>query len=200
MVLAGLVLAAHLTIWPVGGLRDVTAELDQELDKKHGEHYGRRQTVAIDVAHTADDGRTSPEPDRTAGVQPVAVNKVGSSSNDSSACFVDRYGYSGGCKVGGCMCPVLQHCYPKFAREEGGHRPHDVGVCGPDMWFMAFMSAFLFGAFVFALMVFRSCLQYDDKTRELTHETAAMRSLARARRNGLPSPASRGNAQSPPDG
>ncbi|CAJ1395722.1 unnamed protein product [Effrenium voratum] len=49
------------------------------------------------------------------------------------------------------------------------------------MWFMALISTILFCIFVFILMVARSCLQWEDKSREMARDAAAIRSLSRAR-------------------
>ncbi|CAE7418442.1 unnamed protein product, partial [Symbiodinium pilosum] len=189
---------------PSWALRDVSSELEQdvlELYKMAGngghrpEHHSRRfsrQPASPEAVATSPVGsRPAAETARAESAEPVAVGKVPA---DDSTCFVDNSGYSGGCKMDGCSCPALQHCYPKFSKDDGDQ---DVGVCGLAMWFMSLISAVLFGTFVFGLMVMRSCLQYEDKTRELVRESSSIR--ARARRSQAQA-ASRGNTQQAPDG
>ncbi|CAE7791060.1 unnamed protein product [Symbiodinium sp. CCMP2456] len=98
------------------------------------------------------------------------------SKDGSSTCGMDKSGYSSGCKIAGCTCSVFQHCYPKFEQEEG--KDQNVGVCGLAMWLMSFLSAVLFGAVARCPEVTRSCLQYEDKTRELARESSTIRARA----------------------
>lgn len=196
MVPAGFVaslclIRAHLS-W---ALRDVSSELEHDVLVVTGfaqEGLSKRSRNVSQAATSIGVGSHPPEPaSRTAlHTEPALHSKDG-----STTCGLDKSGYSSGCKTAGCTCSVFQHCYPKFEKEEG--KDHNVGVCGLAMWLMSLLSAVLFGAVVLALMVTRSCLQYEDKTRELARESSTIR--ARARRSAA-ARGSQGNMQQAPDG
>eukprot|EP00439_Symbiodinium_sp_Y106_P021478 s7804_g2.t1 len=156
---AGLCLIRARFSW---ALRDVSSELEHDVLVVNGftqEGLSKRSRNVSQAATSIGVGSHPPEASRTAlHTEPALHSKDG-----SSTCGMDKTGYSSGCKIVGCTCSVFQHCYPKFEKEEGRHQ--DVGVCGLAMWLMSLLSALLFGAVVFTLMVTRSCLQYEDKTR-----------------------------------
>eukprot|EP00913_Durusdinium_trenchii_P019924 g18728.t1 len=116
----------------------------------------------------------------------LEVDEVENHSEEASTCFKDTYGFSGGCHLQGCSCPIPQHCYPKYRRGAKDMEQHleNVGVCGPKMWLLALMSIGAFIASVMTLMVVRSCLEREERTRELDRDTAILRSKAKRSRPG----------------